>query len=279
MDNNNKQHFSETEDMKMTNNINSNIINSKEDMKMTNNNITKSKENKTMKRTSSIETRAKRIIRAINSGATWEEAAEREQISVGYARVITKKQFKTETRYNNFLKRAQDNKKALEQANKILKAKEEAEAKAKAEAEAKAKVKGKSEKEVKLVHLVETGFLISLLKMGKIEEFLETHRVIVIPAFCVRELMKLNNVYAGLEKVIKLCQDRRIMSMSLREETLYVDSEDTLKDRTIGVVAAACELDFMGYTVHIHTGSMEIEALANLQGADFKIERVQSLTI
>ena len=130
-----------------------------------------------------------------------------------------------------------------------------------------------------MVNLVETGFLISLLEKGKIKEFLESHKVIVIPSFCVRELMKLSRSYAELEEIIKLCQDNRIMSMYVKEETLYVDSEDVLKDRTIGVVATACELDFLGYTVRIYTNSLEIEALANLQGADFKIRRVDSLTI
>ena len=246
-------------------------------MNKTNNNITK--EYKKMKRTSNNETRAKRIIRAIHRGATWEEAAKRENISVGYAQKIVRDMFKTETGYNNLLKLARANKKAKEEAERIVaeaRAKEEAEAKAKAEAEAKAKAEENMQKEVTVV---ETGFLISLAKKGQVHEFVESHKAIAIPSFCVGELRKLSNVYAELQEIIDFCYNRKIIRINLRgREDLRIEPEFLIKNRTRGIVAVACEVAKL-YCVALYTNSMEIEAVASAQNAEIKVVRVESIDI
>lgn len=199
-------------------------------------------------KTNNNATRAKKAIKMINAGASWEQVCEALHLCKSYIQKIVKSTYKTEKGYNNLLAKAKANKKAIDEATRIL----------------GATTKSDSEvDDVKEVVVLETGYLLNKGIEGLTGEFF-------IPYFCIKELEKLTHSYGDAEKVLNMVYGMRtITPINLRgREELFEEPSEPVKIRSYGVVAVCCYLWSKGYHVRLLTNSREIEKLANEQGIE-----------
>lgn len=198
-----------------------------------------------VKKSVNNQTRAIKIRKLIGAGSTWEECSNAIGLSVGYLQGITRSSYKNEKAYNNLLAKARANKKAREEEKKVI---------------------GADTEEVKEVILLETGYI---LERG-IDAILDESLDLFIPFFNIKELEKLSHSYEAAEKFLTVFySSRRITSLNLKgREEVFEELPFPVKDRTFGVVAAACYLWAMGYRVRVLTNSIEIESMVKAQGSD-----------
>lgn len=197
--------------------------------------------------TSNNEKIANKAINMINGGASWEQVCKNLYFCKSYIQKIIKGTYKTEKDYNNLLAKAKANKKAIDEASRVIIDTES----------------DSEEDEVKEVIVVETGYL---MKKG-VEGITGENLDIFIPHFCIRELEKLAKSHKIAKKVLLMfCETITITPINLmRREEILEKPAGPAKIRTYGVVAVCCYLWRKGYRVRLLTNSREIERMANEQ--------------
>lgn len=203
-----------------------------------------------MKKTMNKETKGKKIIHMINrEGADWLDVSKALGHTVQYCQKLARSQYKTETGYNKLLAKAKANKKAKEEAKKLLEL---------------------NKPTVTEVVVTETGYLMTVGVDG-IEKISSD---IYVPRFCIKEMEKLARESSVAEEVVKYYfESREITAINLKgREELFVEPQEYLKDRSLGVVALCYFLWLRGYNVRLLTTSKEIRELAKLQNLGILID-------
>lgn len=120
------------------------------------------------------------------------------------------------------------------------------------------------------VHILETGYILKVGTKG-VEDLVNNKMNVVIPLFCIAELTKMQNDHAHAAEFLNSDISKKVVSLFVAKEVFYNAIPAETPNRLKAITALAVDLDSSGFNVVVHTNSMRLKQIINLQNTSIDV--------